>query len=187
MVKKRTIQQKSEDESKGVLLTLLKEWIVNPLENDFGFDFEVRLTNPTVGEMQEVSEISFYIQNKSSIKSHKEKAIEQLDTDDWELFLGQRIPVLIVKYDIPNQEFYWEIAQDYLWDTIEKEDPNWRRQKSKSVKLTKKIKDLNEIKDAVLTSQARITRYHLLSLGIGEGIKIDRKDLSTLEKFREGR
>lgn len=184
-LKKRTIQQKSEDESKGALLTLLKDWIVNPLDNDFGFDFEAILTNPLDGETQEVSEISFYIQNKSSIKSHKEKAIEQLNTDDWELFLGQRIPVLIVKYDIPKQEFYWEIAQDYLWDTIEKEDPNWRRQKSKSIKLTKKIKNLKEIKDAIIASQKRITRYHSMDLGIGEGIQIDPRDLSKLAKVRE--
>lgn len=115
----------------------------------------------------------------------KEKAIEQLDTEDWELFLGQRIPVLIVKYDIPKQEFYWEIAQDYLWDIIEKEDPNWKRQKSKSIKLTKKIKDLSEIKKAILVSQKRITRYHSMNLGIGEGIKIDPRDLSNLSKVRE--
>lgn len=184
-MKKRKIQQISEDESKGVLQKLLKDWILNPLENDFGFDFDVRLTNPVDSKTQEVSEIAFFIQNKSSITSHKEKAIEQLSMDDWVLYLGSKAPVLIKKYDIPNQEFYWEIAQDYLWDVIEKEDPNWKRQKSKAIRLTKKIKDLDEIKKAILISQKRITRYHSLSLGLGEGIKIDRKDLSALEKYRE--
>ena len=106
MVKKRKIQQKSEDESKGVFLTLFKDWIVNPLDNDFGFDFDVRLTSPIDEKTQEVSEISFYVQNKSSINTKIDKAIEDLNVDDWILYLGQRIHVLIVKYDITKKIFY---------------------------------------------------------------------------------
>jgi hypothetical protein len=185
MVKKRTIQQKSHDESKGMLLTIFKDWIVNALDNDFGFDFEVRLTAPMDDKTQEVTEISFYVQNKSSINSEKEKAIEDLETDDWVLFLGQRIPVLITKYDIVKKEFYWEIAQDYLWDIIEKEDQNWKRRKFKRIILTKKIGNLNEIRNAIIVSQKRITRYHSLNLAIGEGIKIDEQELSKLTKIRE--
>jgi len=185
MVKKRTIQQKSEDESKGVLLTLFKEWIVNPLNNDFGFDFEVRLTAPLDNKTQAVSEISFYVQNKSSINSENEKAIEDLKIDDWILFLGQRIPVLITKYDLVKKEFFWEIAQDYLWDIIEKTDQNWRRRKYKRIKLTKKINSLDEIRNAIIASQKRITRYHSLNLSIGEGIKIDEEELSQINKIRE--
>lgn len=185
MVKKRTIQQKSEDESKGVLLTLFKDWIVNPLNTDFGFDFEVRLTAPIDKKTQEVSEISFYVQNKSSIKSEGDKAIEDLAIDDWILFLGQRNPVLITKYDLFKKQFYWEIAQDYLWDTIERKDQNWRRRKYKRIRLTKKITNLDEIKTAIITSQKRITRYHSLNLGIGEGIRIDREELSRLTKTTE--
>lgn len=184
MVKKRKIQQKSEDESKGVLITLFKDWIVNPLDNDFGFDFDVRLTSPIDEKTQEVSEISFYVQNKSSINTKIDKAIEDLNVDDWTLYLGQRIPVLIVKYDISKKLFYWEIAQDYLWDVIEKEDPNWSRQKTKRITLIKTINDLDEIKRAIFTSQARITRYHSLNLAIGEGIKIDEEDLHELTKIR---
>jgi hypothetical protein len=184
MVKKRKIQQKSEDESKGVLITLFKDWIVNPLDNDFGFDFDVRLTSPIDAKTQEVSEISFYVQNKSSINTKIDKAIEDLNVDDWTLYLGQRIPVLIVKYDISKKLFYWEIAQDYLWDVIEKEDPNWSRQTTKRITLIKTINDLDEIKRAIFASQARITRHHSLNLAIGEGIKVDEEDLHELTKIR---
>ncbi|MGP8322767.1 MAG: DUF4365 domain-containing protein [Methanosarcinaceae archaeon] len=184
MVKKRKIQQKSEDESKGVLITLFKDWIVNPLDNDFGFDFDVRLTSPIDEKTQEVSEISFYVQNKSSINTKIDKAVEDLSVNDWTLYLGQRIPVLIVKYDIPKKLFYWEIAQDYLWDVIEKEDPNWSRQKTKRITLIKTINDLDEIKRAIFASQARITRHHSLNLAIGEGIKVDEEDLHELTKIR---
>jgi hypothetical protein len=185
MVKKRTIQQKSEDESKGVFLTLFKDWIVNPLSNDFGFDFEVRLTSTIDEKSQAVSEISFYVQSKSSVRSKDEKALEDLNVDDWVLYLGQRIPVLIVKYDIPSGKFYWEIAQDYLWDIIEREDPDWRRQKTKRITLTKKISELDEVKNAIITSQKRITRHHSLNLGIGEGIRIKGEDLSELTSIKE--
>ncbi|MFC1716619.1 DUF4365 domain-containing protein [Candidatus Poribacteria bacterium] len=184
MAKKRKRQQVSEAESKAVLMTLFKDWIVNPLDNDFGFDFEVRLTSPMDDETQEVSEISFYVQNKSTIKSQKGKAIEDLDVVDWVLYLGQKIPVLIVKYDIPNKVFYWEIAQEYLWDVIEKEDPNWRRKRTKRIVLTKQIDNLDKIKTEICISQKRITRHHSLNLSIGEGMKIDEEDLSKLDKMR---
>lgn len=185
MAKKRKIQQISEDESKGIFKILFKDWIVNQLDNDFGFDFDVRLTSPIDEKTQEVSEISFYVQIKSSINSNADKAVEDLDIDDWILYIGQRIPVLIAKYDISEKIFYWEIAQDYLWDVIEKEDLNWGRQKTKRITLTKKITDLDEIKSAILASQTRITRHHSLNLGIGEGIKIDEEDLSELIKAKD--
>src|SRR4030042_428026 len=184
MVKKRKIQQESEAESKGALLTAFKEWIVNPLDNDFGFDFEVRLTDRIDKETQGVSEISFYIQNKSSIHSHDEKAVEDLGIDDWILYVGQMIPVLIVKYDVREKVLFWEIAQTYLWDTIEKDDANWKNQKTKRITFLKKVNNLDDIKAAILSAQKRITRYHSLNLGIGEGISINEKDLKKVSVAR---
>lgn len=185
MVKKRSIQQKTEDESKGKFIELFKDWIVNPIENDFGFDFEVRLTNSIDKKTQEVSPEFFLVQNKSSIISKGESTKEDLSITDWELYLGQKVPVLIVKYDVSQKTFYWEITQNYLWDIIEKEDKNWRRQKTKRIILTKKIVNLEEIKKEILETQKRITRYHALNLGIGEGIKITKDDFSSLIKNKE--
>jgi len=184
MAKKRTRQQISGAESNGALMKLFKDWVVNPLhKEDFGFDFDIQLTSSIDEKAQDVSEINFYVQNKSSINSQKDKAVEDLKVDDWVLYLGQRRPVLIVKYDIPNEEFYWEIAQDYLWDVIEKKDANWRRKKTKRIVLTKKIDNLGEVKNTILNSQKRITRHHSLNLSIGEGIKIDERDLSGLARI----
>ncbi len=185
MSKKRTIQQISETEAKGKLISLLSEWIVNPLENDFGIDFEVRIADNIDSKMQEVSEISFYIQNKSSINSQNEQAVEDLDMDDWELYLGQRIPVLLVKYDVNEKLFYWGVTQDYAWDVLDKMDSNWKRQKFKRILLTKKLTDLNILKKAITESQKKITRHHSLNLGIGEGISITQEDLLELKKHKE--
>lgn len=185
MSKKRTIQQKSEAESKGKLMDLLSTWIVNPLENDFGIDFEVRITENFDSKTQKVSDLSFYIQNKSIINFQNQQVTEDLTIDDWKLFLSQRIPVVLTKYDAKKGIFYWEITQDYIWDTLEKEDPNWKRKKYKRIILTKELNDLNVLKDALINSQKRIIRYHSLILGIGEGIKITSEDLSDLKKHKE--
>jgi len=132
MTKKRILQQQLEAESKGLFMALFKDWIVNPLENDFGFDFDVRITEPIDEKSSTVSDISFYVQLKSTLISKDQKVFEDLEIDHWKLYLGQRIPVLIVKYVKSTNLFYWDIAQSYLWDIIEKNDPNWKRNKKEN-------------------------------------------------------
>lgn len=185
MPKKRTIQQKAEAKAKGELKSLLSEWVVNELSNDFGIDFEVRIADDISHKTQEISEISFYIQSKSTIKSKINKAEEDLSIKDWKLYLGQRIPVVLLKYDINQRTFYWEIIQEYAWDVLDKEDPNWKRKRTKRIVLYKKLGNLDELKKAVINAQNRITRFHSLNLGIGEGIKITEDDLTELEKSKD--
>lgn len=165
--------------------SLLSQWIVNPLKNDFGFDYEVRITDSGKEESQEVTEFSFYIQCKSTIHSSEKEVVEDLNIDDWELYLSQRIPVLLIKYDIPNKIFYWEIVQDYVWDILEKKNLGWRNKNYIRIKLFKKIEDMNVLKETIIKSQKRITRYQVLNLDIGEGIKVDKDDLKELETHSE--
>lgn len=165
--------------------SLLSEWVVNELSNDFGIDFEVRIADDISHKTQEISEISFYIQSKSTIKSKINKAEEDLSIKDWKLYLGQRIPVVLLKYDINQRTFYWEIIQEYAWDVLDKEDPNWKRKRTKRIVLYKKLGNLDELKKAVINAQNRITRFHSLNLGIGEGIKITEDDLTELEKSKD--
>ncbi|MCX6777593.1 MAG: DUF4365 domain-containing protein [Candidatus Micrarchaeota archaeon] len=187
-MKERSPQQAAEALSKGKLLTLLsQQFIVNPLTNeDFGFDFDVRITTKQTDANAIVSEQSFYVQNKSVIDSDGTSVYEDLSISDLELYRKQHIPLVLTKYDIKNDVFYWEIIQPYIADVIEKEDPNWRNQKTKRIHFTKVFsQDFTSFTKEILAAQVRIIRSGYLGLGLLEGIAINKDDLSDLKRNRE--
>lgn len=180
MAKKRSKNQKLEELSKSKLRTLLSDWIVNELSNDFGIDFEVRLCSSMDSDIQEVSKSSFYIQLKSSLLIED---FHDLDIDDWTLFVSQELPVVLIKYCEKTDIFYWEIIQTYVWDILERSDPNWKMRKSKRLKFKNKLENLETIKYNILDAQKRIVRHSILSLGLGEGINL--KDINERETHKQ--
>lgn len=174
MTKKRSKNQKLEELSRSKLRALLSDWITNEQPNDFGFDFEVRLCSSMDSGVQEVSKSSFYIQLKSS---ESEEKFHDLDVDDWILFVSQQLPVVLIKYCEKTDIFYWEIVQTYVWNVLEKSDPDWRMKKSKRMKLKNKLEDLEIFRNYIVDSQKKIVRHSVLSLDLGEGI--DKKERET--------
>lgn len=185
MPKKRSKTQQLEKESRDKLSLLMNEWIVNPLENDYGFDFDVRFTENTKESIQKVESQSFYIQLKSSFKMEGSQAIVDLSVVDVELFVNENIPVILIKYYEDTDSFFWEIVQTYVWDILNKEDPKWKSKSSKRIYLKNKLDDLSSLKDEILKVQKRINRKSIFNLSLGEGIKYDEEDLSEISKHIE--
>jgi len=50
--------------------------------------------------------------------------------------------------------------------------------------IRKKIDNLDEVKDAIIDSQSRITRHHSLNLSLCEGISFNKDDLSNLSSIK---
>ncbi|MFA5412649.1 MAG: DUF4365 domain-containing protein [Candidatus Micrarchaeia archaeon] len=183
MPKRRSKKQVLQDASEARLKEALSEWIVNQLNKDYGYDFEVRISERCDSKTQNVSSESFYIQLKATINSN-EAMLMDLRREDLELYVGSDLPVVLIKEDSSNKIFYWELAQPYIWDVLSKEDSDWRRKKSKRIKLTNKLSDLNFLKKNLMSCRSRILRHNILSLGIGEGIDV-REDLSTLSQHKK--
>lgn len=183
MAKKRSSNQQLEQASRGELLSRLADFVVNPLDNDFGLDFQVTLTEQD-DDRQQVSSINFYIQLKASTGFEGETAKLDLETDDLELYLKTSQPVVLAFYDDTVDTFYWTVAQDYIWDTLEDENPGWRDQEYNRVKVPKNntFEDTDSVRDAVIASQKRIIRRQNMGLGIGEGIHFSSVDLSELNQ-----
>lgn len=184
MAKKRSSNQQLEQASRGELLSRLADFVVNPLDNDFGLDFQVTLTEQAEGDYQQVSSINFYIQLKASETFNGEMARLDLETDDLELYLKTSQPVVLAFYDDTADTFYWTVAQDYIWDTLEGENPGWRGQDHNRVKISKgnTFADMNAVRETVIASQKRIIRRQNMGLGIGEGIHFSSIDLSELDQ-----
>ena len=180
MVKHRTQNQQLEQESRSKFSFLFSSWIVNDLPNDFGFDFEVRITEKgNSAANQVVTGLSFYVQLKATENEVPDYYCD-LETSDIKLYCNTNIPVLIVQYYSKFDFFVYEIVQIYVWDVIEKQNPNWHDQTTNRIRFRKKIEDVSELKNDILEAQMRIIRKSNYNLGLGEGISF-----SEFNTFRE--
>lgn len=184
MAKKRSSNQQLEQASRGELLSRLNEFVVNSLDNDFGLDFQITLTEQGEDAHQEVQSINFYIQLKASEEFAGEQATFDLATDDLELYVKTSQPVVLALYDDAADQFYWKVMQDYIWDTLNNETPGWREQKYNRLHVSKQntFEDTDALKDAVVASQKRIIRRQNMGLGLGEGIHFSSADLGELNR-----
>lgn len=96
--KRRTANQISGTFSGNKLKMLLSDWVINDIKEDFGLDYIAMTTVYVEPNMQEIEGGSFYIQLKSTINVRAALPGEDLDIEDWELYLEQHIPVIVVKY-----------------------------------------------------------------------------------------
>jgi hypothetical protein len=184
VAKKRSSNQQLEQASRGELISRLDEFVVNSLDNDFGLDFQVTLTESGEDAHQEVQSINFYIQLKASEEFGGERARFDLATDDLELYVETSQPVVLALYDDAADQFYWTVTQDYIWDTLNQKNPEWREQDYNRIHVSKQntFEDTEPLKDAVIASQKRIIRRQNMGLGLGEGIHFSSVDLGELNR-----
>lgn len=184
MAKKRSSNQQLEQASRGELISRLDEFVVNSLDNDFGLDFQVTVTEQGEDGHQEVRSINFYIQLKASEEFEGDQATFDLTTDDLELYVETSQPVVLALYDDAADQFYWTVTQDYIWDTLNNETPGWREQDYNRIHVNKQntFGDTDALKDAVVASQKRIIRRQNMGLGLGEGVHFSSADLGELDR-----
>lgn len=132
MGRKKGTNQELQQHARGRLRTKFSDWILNPHDQeDFGFDFEVRLTEPDNGFFS-ITPNSFLLQLKSSEEFdnpdnvHADLDVDYL-TDDC---LEQSVPVALLIYERARDDFYWCILQSYCWDVLDEENAGWRDQQS---------------------------------------------------------
>lgn len=183
MAKKRSDNQRLEDLSRARAKEILSPFVVNDLENDFGLDLEVTLTEEGE-EYQTVQPQSFYVQLKSSHDyGGGETIAEDIETDDLKFWIQQPIPVVLGAYSEVTDEIYWTIVQNHVWDNLESTNPSWRRQSTSRIRISREqvLIDLNELSTAVIDTQKRIIRRKARGLNIGEGVEFTPDDFSEMD------
>ena len=96
MTKKRSSNQRLEQASRGKLTYKLNRFIVEDIDEDYGLDFQITLTNGNDSSHQDVSSLHFFIQLKASEHYRGESADFDVKTDDLELYLDETSPVVAV-------------------------------------------------------------------------------------------
>ncbi|WP_252699685.1 DUF4365 domain-containing protein [Natronosalvus vescus] len=159
MGKKKDRNQELEQHSRGRLQTLFSRWVVNSLEEDYAFDFEVRPTESQPGSTV-VTSSPFFVQLKASNR------FDDPDSVWWDLksdfvlndCLRASVPVVLLIYERWNDEFYWCVLQDYCWDVLDTQRNGWREQST--VRVTIARNSLSG-KLAQLNSEVGATRRRL--------------------------
>ncbi|GGL36272.1 hypothetical protein GCM10009037_19810 [Halarchaeum grantii] len=157
MAKRKDSNHELERYSRGRVRMALAEWVVNSLDEDYAFDFEVR---PTEGfgegdrdaHGDAVLPSPFYIQLKASEGfANRESVYHSFDVPYLvEDCLRASIPVVLVICDREYEELYWCVLQTYCWDVLDEENEGWREQESVRVRI-----DREPLADSLQLSRLR--------------------------------
>lgn len=183
---KRSKQQRLDQRGENHLRLQLERYVVNTYENDFGLDFEVNLTHEEKDdEYQEVTGDHFFIQLKSSETLDDEESVHtDLSTAHLSQYLNQPIPVVLAIYDDNTEDIYWCVIQEFVWDTLADDNPNWRSQGTVRVRIprTKMVSQHERLESAIRRTHNRIIRRTSRDLNIGEGISFTADDFRELQE-----
>lgn len=183
---KRTKNHIKQTESFAYLEETLKEWALNRLSEDYGIDYDIQIF-----EKEEGTELNFGAQIKSTEKSNVDTEHYKfcLDTEHIDYFFKQNRPILLIVYDIPSKNAFWIVIQDYVWDVLNKENPNWLNRGSSIIKLPLRnvLTDKEAIKRAVKKCFNRIAVESFYNLSIDDGLGLNEtlEDIEKLKKFEE--
>lgn len=130
-------KEESEKYSRGRFESTFSEWIVNSRdEEDFGFDFEVRVTESDE-DLFVITPSNFFVQLKASEEFENDESVYwDLDVeflvDDC---LQSPIPVVLMIYERASDEFYWCVLQSRCWDGFDDNKQRWREQQTVRVRI----------------------------------------------------
>jgi tetratricopeptide (TPR) repeat protein len=147
---KRSPEQILEEESRRTLKSKLPPaWIIRDQTPDVGIDMEIEIV-----ENGEVTNKLLWLQIKATERrKHSVKKITlPIETKHLEYYDNCHLPVIIV-YGIKKSsnefDFYYLFAQRYINEYLSKNNPNWKEQKSVTLRLDKELK-VNEL-DSIAT------------------------------------
>jgi hypothetical protein len=103
----RPLSHVSGDDAVSIFRTACpSEWIISPIQPDYGLDLRVELT-----QNSDVTGEEFYVQIKGrqSVKVIPSQAVEvEISQATINYWLGKLHPVLVVLVDVPNKQFWFD-------------------------------------------------------------------------------
>ena len=182
--------QELDEVGEAQLITQLRPYPVEGYDKDYGIDFIVNLTEESdKPDYQSIRSNHFFIQLKSTRKfdPDTDSVYTDLEIDHLKQYINQPIPIILAIYDDNTGEIYWRIIQEYVWDTLNRKNPDWRSQETHRVTIPRSrvITDHDRLEEAVNRTQSRIDRRRQRALNIGEGIAFTADDFAELEKHAE--
>ena len=135
-----------EKESRLAFENLLPaEWITRDVNPDYGIDKEAQIV-----ERKKVTSkfLWFQIKATENAKQPHKSISYPMKTKHLKHYEGCPIPVVILLWVKLEGTFYYLFAQQYIREELSKEDPNWRKQKTKTIEFptNSKLKNAEALK-----------------------------------------
>lgn len=158
---KRTRQQVLEEESRRALKnTLPAEWIVTPINPDYGLDVEI-----TIVEDEEVTNRVCKAQLKATdqVVDNQGEISLSIKSKHLKYYENYPLPVFILYFIKSMNVFYYIFAQKYVKENLSLDTPAWREQKYVTVRFSPNsiLKNIENFKSAVLDSSLYVTLSQL--------------------------
>lgn len=165
MGKEKRSNHRLEQEARGQTQTVFADWVVNSLEEDYAFDFEIRPTERWTGS-QRVTPAPCYAQLKASGRFDDEATVWwDLDTDYLqEDCLRASVPVVLIVYERRSESLHWCVLQRHCWDVLDDERPKWREQSTVRITIERDPleRTLEKLRNAISNTQRRLSmREHI--------------------------
>ncbi len=178
----RTREHIIQSESDRFLSNFFDPWIVNPLHNDYGLDFNIEITEnrKTIGR-------PFYVQNKGTdhLKSNETHVKFSIEVKYLLYYEKLVFPVLLFRYDTKREISYWLNLQTYIREELNLKNPDWRSQKTITLNIpkTQEVINLNLMKTEILNAYNQNINHYTQSLLWHQGIEFSLDDSKRMERI----
>ena len=124
----RTRSQKLENLADLHFRRKFLNWNFNKYLNDQGIDYSVEI----IDNLGNLTGSHFFVQLKATenIQISENHVTYNFDAKNLLYYEKVHVPILIIIYDVKNDNSYWINSQSYIKNTLDKEKPKWRTQKT---------------------------------------------------------
>ncbi|SHN73318.1 Tetratricopeptide repeat-containing protein [Paenibacillus sp. ov031] len=128
MKKKRSHNLEELSENALRDLVTKKNWIVRKKEKDYGIDFELQIVDTDENVTEKT--ISIQLKSTDSVFLNDNVKLKNMNTENMKDYEKHWLPVFILLWVESKKCFYYIFVQRYIKEVLDKENSNWRKQKT---------------------------------------------------------
>ncbi len=108
------------------------EWINRDIKPDYGLDKSIEVVE---GGKVSGKELLVQLKGTNNIKIADDFVSYPLEVKNLRYYLERDTPVILIVVDILSKKCYWLFIQEYLYDTLDQNNPQWTSQSTVNIKI----------------------------------------------------
>lgn len=129
----RPHQHITQTESFNILAqTIPSEWIIRDINPDYGLDKSIEVVK---GQNVTGKEVLVQVKGTNTIDIKDGFVSYTLEVDKLKYYLERESPIILTVVDVPTRKCYWLFVQEYIYETLDIANLNWRQQETVTIKI----------------------------------------------------